>query len=124
VINPSATSLTLSFAPPTAGGTILNGGYQVGFRHGLLPAPPFASAVGYKTQTFEPVIALGADPTLPTLNGNLQPFNFFGVSWKSIGVVQNADGSITITGGTGDGFGAQLCTAASNGGEAPGYFKV
>jgi hypothetical protein len=32
VTNPTPTSLTVSFAPPTAGGSILGGGYQIGFR--------------------------------------------------------------------------------------------
>jgi hypothetical protein len=55
VISQTSTSLTVSFAPSATGGSILNGGYQVGFRRGLLPAPPLAAAVGYKTQTFGPV---------------------------------------------------------------------
>ena len=65
-----------------------------------VPAP--AAAVGYDTQTFGPAVTLGS---------NWQKFNFFGVDPGSVGVTQNADGSVTIAGG-GDNYGAQLSTAS------------
>ena len=64
--------------------------------------PDPAAAVGYDTQTFGPAVTLGS---------NWQKFNFFGVDPGSVGVTQNADGSVTIAGG-GDNYGAQLSTAS------------
>jgi hypothetical protein len=85
-----------------------------------VPAP--ASAAGFNTQTFGPAITLGSDPTLTTLNGNVQKFNFFGCSWTTIGVNQNGDGSISIVGNTGNNYGAELCSAAYHPGPSP-YIK-
>jgi hypothetical protein len=68
-----------------------------------VPAP--AAAVGDNIQTFGPAVTLGS---------NWQKFNFFGVDPGSVGAIQNADGSVTITGG-GDDYGAQLSTASVGG---------
>jgi len=66
-------------------------------------APAPAAAVGYSTQTFGPAVTLGH---------NWQPFSFFGVDPSATGVTQNANGSVTISGGGGNSYNAQVSTAA------------
>lgn len=84
----------------------------IGQSCGGVPIP--AAAAGYTTQTYGPLLTLGSNPTVSPLTGNIQPFNFFGTSWQSIGVTQNGDGSIAITGQPPPAFGNQLCSAAFN----------
>jgi hypothetical protein len=61
--------------------------------------------VGYKTLTFNST-AIG------TTVGTLQSFNFFGNSEPSNAFVQNSDGSVTITGHSGNSYNADLGSSA------------
>jgi hypothetical protein len=80
-----------------------------------LPPPAIAAAVGFTTLTFGPNIVLGTDPTLNQLNGNMVPFNPYGVEWAAAPIANtNSDGSIEILPNAINGYGAQLCTAAVN----------
>ncbi len=85
-----------------------------GVSSGTPPAP--AAAVGYNALTFGPAIQLGlaTNPTtgFPVMTGgvNWVPFAFYGNSWKSVGAVQNSDGSVTLD-GTGEGYGNGLASA-------------
>ena len=78
------------------------------------PAP--AAAVGYNTLTFGPDVTLGRTPSPVTSypqfinHANWAPFAFFGTSWKAIGVVQNADKSVSLD-GSGQTYGNGLSTA-------------
>lgn len=84
----------------------------------LMSVPSQAAAVGYTTVTLGPRIVLGKSPDPITsypqfANGaNWVPYTFTGTSWTNIGVVQNADGSITMD-GTGQTFGNGISTAAA-----------
>jgi len=66
-----------------------------------IPAP--AAAVGYNMKTFGSALTLGH---------NWQRFNFNGTDPAAINVTQNANGSVTISGG-GNGYNAQLSTATA-----------
>jgi predicted esterase len=86
---------------------------------GTAPPPAYASALGYTNVTLGPSLVVGntPDPTTsyPEFTGSVNwvPFTFYGTTWKGIGYVTNADGSITLD-GTGEGTnGYGLSTAAS-----------
>lgn len=117
-INPvAAQTANVTF---TVTGTLsgITGSGSGGSNPGTPPAP--AAAVGFNTLTYGPTILLGAtgggaaDPVTgwPAFTGgvNWAPFTFYGTSWRSIGAVQNSDGSVTLD-GTGENFGNGLSTA-------------
>src|SRR4051794_31077514 len=64
--------------------------------------PAAAAAVGYNTETFGSAVTIGS---------NWRKFDFFGTDPAAIPVIQNADGSVTISPG-GNNYGAQLSTAS------------
>jgi hypothetical protein len=68
-------------------------------------APSAAAAVGYNTQTFD-------STKLGTTAGTWQNFNYFGVKQPPGACLQNPDGSLGLTGNSGDSYGAVVCTAA------------
>jgi hypothetical protein len=74
----------------------------------VVPAP--ALAVGYTTQTFNST-RLGTTP------GTWQDFTFYGVKQPAGAAVQNADGSLSLPGTSGDTYGATVATAAANSSE-------
>jgi hypothetical protein len=94
------------------------GGTDAGTNPNAGPPPAPAAAVGYDTLTFGPQINVGttASPTTSypqlTNGANWAPFTFYGTSWKSLGVKQNADGSVTLD-GSGEAFGNGLSSAVA-----------
>lgn len=64
--------------------------------------PPQAAAAGMNTLTYGPAVTLGQ---------NWFQFNMLGVTPVAGQAVQNADGSITLPGNDGSGFGANIATA-------------
>lgn len=102
--------------------TLISGdesGWSLGGSDGVIlsytnPAPAPAAAVGYNLKTFD-------STTLGTLTGQLQPFNFYGVTAPTINgpaLKQNSDGSFTMLGNnleSGlDTFDATVATASYN----------
>jgi hypothetical protein len=77
-------------------------------------APPAAGAVGYTVQTFGSAMTVGTDPTLSTVTGNWQYFNFYGDTWATVALTFNPDGSITIPANVTNSFGAQIASAGYN----------
>ncbi len=71
-----------------------------------VPAP--AKAVGFGTKTYDSTM-------LGTTIGTQQIFNFFGLSEPSNEFIQNADGSLSLTGNSGPSYGSLLSPAAYNG---------
>jgi hypothetical protein len=69
------------------------------------PAP--AAAVGYTNKTFD-------STTLGNSIGTVQAWNFFGNRVPDGGIVQNGDGSLTLTGNSGNSYGATVSTAAQS----------
>jgi hypothetical protein len=69
-------------------------------------APKPAADVGYTMRTFD-------STKLGTTAGTWQPFNYFGVKQPAGSAVQNADGSLSLPGTSGDSYNATLCTAAA-----------
>ena len=70
-------------------------------------APAPALSVGYTTETFN-------STTWGTTIGTLQSWNFFGNTVPAGGIVQNGNDSLTLTGNSGNTYGATVSTAAYN----------
>lgn len=70
-------------------------------------APAPALSVGYTTENFN-------STTWGTTIGTLQSWNFFGNTVPARGIVQNGNGSLTLTGNSGNPYGVTVSTAAYN----------
>jgi hypothetical protein len=70
-------------------------------------APAAAAAVGYNALTFN-------STTLGTTAGNVMAFNYYGNVVPPGGIVQNADGTITLTGNSGNNYDQTLNTNRYN----------
>jgi len=69
--------------------------------------PPPAAEVGYTTLTFD-------STTLGTTAGNVMAFNYYGNVVPAGGIVQNADGTLLLTGDSGNTYGGTLATSRYN----------
>ena len=76
--------------------------------------PAQAAAVGYTVRTFD-------SSTVGTKTGTLQSFNFFSNTEPLDAFTQNSDGTVTITGHSGDSYGSDLCTAAADASQPKGW---
>jgi hypothetical protein len=92
------------FAHAQLSGTLNFGGvtYSVSGELTATPVPAAAAAVGYNTRTFGPAVTLGA---------NWFPWSFYGSVPPAGGAVQNADGSLSITGLAGNTYGGNVASA-------------
>lgn len=102
---PAAASVpagTQLFTSDNNGSCTSNGNAWVFTTRAALVPPPAAAAAGYNVPTFGPQLSL---------NGNWFPYNFEGVTPIPGQAVQNTDGSITLPGADGSGFGANMSTA-------------
>jgi hypothetical protein len=77
-------------------------------------APPAAAEAGYTMPTF-------ASTTIGAAPGTWQSFGFYGNREPSDAFLQNADGSLSLTGNSGNHYGADLCTAAPDASQPDGW---